>query len=322
MIKAVMIGTAGHFSYAFSAICDGTKAKIVAISADPERHLNYEFAERQYVPIYDDYKLMFDETKPNLAIINPQFKFISECAAESLRRGINIFCEKPISITYDGLEKIIKASKSGKARICAMMGMRNEAPFYSLKKIIDDGEIGDIRLIHAQKSYILGERPEFYRKRDTFGGLIPWVGSHPIDMIYWLTGRKKYKSVTANHSKLNNRNHGELEATAAILFEIQDDITATVNLDYLRPNGSASHGDDRIRIMSSNGWAEIVNNSLYINGKRIETNTPEGNIFHDFIRELSGGVECSITNEDSIYIAKICLKARDAADNCTKIKLD
>ena len=57
-----------------------------------------------------------------------------------------------------------------------------------------DGTVGQIRLMNAQKSYKLGRRNEFYKIRSTYGGTIPWVGSHAIDWLYWFSG-EKFESV-------------------------------------------------------------------------------------------------------------------------------
>lgn len=321
MLKAVIIGTAGHYDYALSAIKEGASAKIVALAPGPDGVLNNQRLKANDIKIYQDYLTMLDEVKPDVAIINPRFDYISLCAIEALNRGISIFCEKPISITWEGLEGIEAAAKKSGCRVCAMMGMRNEVPFYSLKQILMQNQLGNIRLIHAQKSYKLGVRPMFYHNRETYGGTIPWVGSHPIDMIYWLTGRKRYESVTAVHSTADNRDHGELETSATMLFKMTDDVLCTVNLDYLRPQSSKSHGDDRIRVMGENGWAEIVGDKLYLNGENVAATIPEGNIFYDFCRELDGGEPCSISNDDSFYVTKICLHARDSADNNTQISI-
>lgn len=315
MLKAVIIGLSGHYGYAIKSIKQGAPCEITAVSPGPEGYIDKGAAKAVNVAMFDEYKKMLDEHKPDIAIINPQFNNIAECAAEAIKRDINIFCDKPISTTLEGLESIKKAVEQKETRICAMMGMRHESAFSTLKNIIEDELLGDIRLIHAQKSYKLGSRPSFYKRRETYGGTIPWVGSHPIDMIYWLSGRKKFKNVSALHSIKSNDNHGELEASAAMLFEMEDEIISTVNIDYLRPESSKSHGDDRIRIVGDKNWAEVIAGNLYIGGTKESSLNPEGNIFTDFCNELSGGLSCSITNQDSIYVTKICLDAREAADN-------
>ena len=320
MLKAVIIGTHGHFHFALDAIKNGESCEIIAAAPGPDGHFSESVKTLLQAEYFDDYKEMLEATKPDIAIVNPQFSYISECAVEAVLRGINVFCEKPLSITWKGIADIENALKSKDVRICAMMGMRYEAPFAALKKLIENNELGDVRMIHAQKSYKLGMRPEFYKKRKTYGGTIPWVGSHPIDMIYWLTGNKRYKKVTASHSAMRNENHGELEATAALLFEMEDEVFATVNIDYLRPKDSTTHGDDRIRVVGERNWAQVIDGKLYVGDKQKKLKK-DGNIFSDFCGEVSGGKECGVSNKGSIYITKVCLAARDSADTKKPVEI-
>ncbi|MFA6930879.1 MAG: Gfo/Idh/MocA family oxidoreductase, partial [Lentisphaeria bacterium] len=107
---------------------------------------------------------------------------------ESLHRGIHVFCEKPIAITLHEADEIEAAWKKGSAHIRSMVGLRYEAPFQQAASLVKAGAIGKIKLIRSQKSYKLGKRPDFYRKRTTYGGTIPWVGSHAIDWILFFSG--------------------------------------------------------------------------------------------------------------------------------------
>lgn len=319
MLKAVLIGTSGHFHYAMTAMGNGAQCEVVAYASGPSGEEMNGDVVKNCGKHFDDYIKMLDETKPDIAIVNPHFSDIAQCSVDCLERGINIFCEKPISTTWDGLADIEKALKTSDARICAMMGMRTFPSFSKLKDLIEDNALGDIRLIHAQKSYKMGSREEYYKKRETSGGLIPWVGSHSVDMAYWLSGRKSYKSVSAFHSVKSNAGHGEMEASAAMIYQMEDEIIATMNVDYLRPATASTHGDDRIRIIGSKNYADIKDEKLYLGDSEIELSDIP-NIFAEFCAELLGKGKCSITTQDSLYITRICLTSRDSADSGKSIK--
>lgn len=314
MLKAVLIGTSGHFHYAMTAMKNGAPCEVVAHASGPSKEALREDVVKDCGKQYDNYVKMLDEVQPDIAIVNPHFCDIAQCAGDCLARGINIFCEKPISTTWEGLADIEKALEISKARICAMMGMRTFPSFSKLKNLIQEDTLGDIRMIHAQKSYRMGNREQFYRKRETSGGLIPWVGSHSIDMVYWLSGRKKYKSVSAFHSTKSNFGHEEMEASAAMVYQMEDEIVATMNIDYLRPASAPTHGDDRIRVIGSKNYADIVGGKLYLGDDEIKLcDIP--NIFNEFCNELLGSGMCSITTQDSVYVTRICLSSRDSADS-------
>ncbi|WP_238480578.1 Gfo/Idh/MocA family protein [Anaerocellum diazotrophicum] len=251
-------------------------------------------------------------------MINTFFYKNSELAIEAMERGIHVYMEKPVALSIEELEELKSVWKQTKVKLSSMLGLRYTPHFWTAYKLINENKIGRIRLIHAQKSYKLGMRPDFYKQRRTYGGTIPWVGIHAIDWIYWLSG-KKFKSVFARHSKLYNNDHGELEATAFCSFVMEDEIFATVNIDYLRPNDAPTHDDDRIRVVGTNGIIEVINGKVFlINNETkgvIEVHLESPPIvFLDFINYVRGKDECLVNAEDSFYVTLSSLLARQSAD--------
>ena len=101
-----------------------------------------------------------------------------------------------------------------------------------------------------------GRRSPDYRQRGTYGGTIPWVGSHAVDWIHWLSG-ERFLTVYAAHSVRDNRGHGDLEMTAICQFTLTNQVFGAASLDYLRPESAPTHGDDRIRLAGTRGVLEI-----------------------------------------------------------------
>ena len=107
----------------------------------------------------------------------------------------------------------------------------------------------------------MGTRPEFYSKRALFGGLIPWVAIHAVDWAMEIGGH--CQSVAASHSTRANRGNGEMEATSALLMELDNGVIATVTADFLRPTASARHDDDRLRVTGTQGMIEAIDGKVY-----------------------------------------------------------
>ena len=75
-----------------------------------------------------------------------------------------------------------------------------------------------MRLIDARKSYKLGKRPAYYHRRETYGGTIPWVGSHAIDWVLYFAAPRKFARVIATQSSEDNGGNGTMERSAICLF--------------------------------------------------------------------------------------------------------
>lgn len=59
--------------------------------------------------IYDDYKQMLDELKPDIAFILTENCQKPEVVEECAKRGVNVSIEKPIAVSYDEAKKIEKS---------------------------------------------------------------------------------------------------------------------------------------------------------------------------------------------------------------------
>ncbi|MDR3412707.1 MAG: Gfo/Idh/MocA family oxidoreductase [Formivibrio sp.] len=197
-----------------------------------------------------------------------------------------------------------------------MFGIRYKSWFLTAYQAVRAGAIGEVRLLHAQKSYRLGQREAFYTRRDSFGGTIPWVGCHAIDWLRWFSGQE-FVSVFASHSTRANSGHGDLESSAMCAFEMTGEVAATVNIDYLRPANAPNHDDDRIRIVGDAGVLEVRNREIHLlnaAGEQIVPQLPEVQCFADFVASIRGERPCLVSAEDSFRSTAASLLARQSAD--------
>ena len=157
-------------------------------------------------------------------------------------------------------------------------------------------------MLNGQKSYKAGKRGPLFHKRETYGGTIPWVGIHALDWVLWFSG-KRVKTVSAVQSSMANNHNGTMEATAICLFQLEDEVVAHINIDYLRPQTAETHGDDRIRIAGTKGVIEVRGGKVYLingeaEGQRELPLLQPPQIFEDFAGSLEGKTSL-ITAEQS-----------------------
>src|SRR5690554_6495597 len=93
------------------------------------------------------------------------------------------------------------------------------------------------------------------KRRATFGGTIPYIGCHVVDLLRFISGRDMVET-SAFHARVGFDQIGEMENTAVIAYRLDSGGTADVRLDYLRPEAAGSHGDDRVRVAGSDGIVE------------------------------------------------------------------
>ncbi len=205
-----LVGNRGHLEYVFEGLRRRPYVKLAAIASgsdDAEGDGLQAFcymeghSPQRYPAGMQGYCQMLDEANLDLVCIVGPFEQHTPMCLEAFARGVHVFCEKPVSITLAELAELKAGFRAGdRVQLSAMMGLRYDPAFYTARELVRSGAIGQVRMLNAQKSYKLGERPEYYQQRQTYGGTIPWVGSHAIDWVYWFS-QAPFQAVRANQSE-------------------------------------------------------------------------------------------------------------------------
>ncbi|MBR3503879.1 MAG: Gfo/Idh/MocA family oxidoreductase [Clostridia bacterium] len=219
-MNIAIIGSSGHFAYAVRALPlrEGLNLRAVAPGSPAEDMAPVLAAAAQtgaHPAAYADWRALLDREAVDVAVVNPWFCDTADVSIECLKRGIHVFSEKPLATAPDKLDALEASWRASGRSLSGMFGLRTCAWFRTLRRAVDDGLIGEVRQLHGQKSYKLGRRSELYFRRETYGGIIPWVAIHALDWALQLGGRCEW--VAGAQDSRCNRGHGELEMTSALL---------------------------------------------------------------------------------------------------------
>lgn len=328
MLKVCIIGESGHFPLATNRAVESKNFVITAVADGSEKTgcenvLAHTRKANPDARKYTDYIEMLNAEKPDIAVVNPYLTYNAKVSIDCLNRGIHVFCEKPAVTALDDLNKVKDAWQKNGVLFSVMLASRFAPAVVAAKEFITEGGIGDLRLINTQKSYKLGNRSAMYRNKEFYGGTIPWVGSHAIGWINHFA-QKKFLTVFAAQSCMENNGHGDMEVTAACNFTLEDEIIATASIDCLRPSAAATHGDDRIRAVGTKGIVEVCGGEAFViddSGERVLPLAPQKHIFDEFIKAVRGEANVLPSVDESFYITEICLKARMSAESGVLVKI-
>ena len=333
-MKIVQIGSIGHYAYALPTAQKYRLDLCGVCYPDPEDNearTAKNFAAFGFSPrVYKTVKEMLETEKPDVAVINTVMAKNGKYAEMALKKGISVFCEKPVSTTLEGLahlESVYAAAKKKKPSLvfCGMFGIDYLPHFETAYNYIKIGGIGEVMLAHAQKSYRMGKRPRFYSDREKYGGTIPWVAIHGIEWITRIAGLKPV-SATALGNTACNAGNGTMEASTMCLFACENGKMASVSADVMRPAAAPTHDDDRLRVVGSEGVLEVRGGKVYVidgNGEReLNLVQPEREIFEEMILEMRGGPKCRVSSEDSFFATRVALAARESQDSGRAVPID
>lgn len=319
-VRLGLIGLDGHIGELLQPLNILPDVQLVAV-ADPKPEALAAFARRrgmENVRRYQDYRQMLDKEEFDVVgVCNPN----SERAAAVLAvidKGLHVVAEKPLALTLDDLARIRSALAQRQVRLTMLLPMRFSSPFLAIKQIVESGEVGEVLQIASQKSYKAGQRPEWMRNRETFGGTIPWIGIHMIDLMRWTSGRE-FTEVYSIAAHIGFPEIGEMENVTASVFRLDNHGAAVLRMDYLRPETAPTHGDDRLRLAGTRGIVEyqpatgVTLMTVKQAPRRLETLPPDRSLFVDFLQSVYLGKEHMIRLEDIWRVNEITLIAHRSA---------
>ncbi len=256
-MNIAIIGGSGHYHFVLEALEMRPDLRLCAVApAGGDEDISGLLAAcraRGLAPqCHDSADALLDaHPEIELAAVNPWFSRAADVSIACLKRGLHVFSEKPLATRLDRLDALEETWRASGCALGGMFNLRYCGWFRTVQRAIAAGKIGTVRQIQSRKSYKLGNRAEFYRHRETFGGIIPWVGIHALDWATQIGGACVQAAALTNADY--NRGHGDMEMTSAVLMELQNGVIATVTADFLRPDGALRHDDDRLRVTGTEG---------------------------------------------------------------------
>ena len=132
-----------------------------------------------------------------VAVCSPDYTH-KEYVIKAFKAGKHVFGEKPMAITTEDCDEMLRAWKEYGKKFMIGFNMRYMRMFRVMKEIAESGIIGDIKQVWVR--HFVGYGGHFYyhdwhanSKYST--SLLLQKASHDIDMIHWITGQYTEKVV-------------------------------------------------------------------------------------------------------------------------------
>lgn len=190
-LRIGVIGAGGRGSLARHAHKPESGSRIVA-ACDTDEAMIRQAREWYGADIFttDDYRLLLEQNLDAVFITTPDFLH-EEHALAAIEAGVAVYLEKPIAITIEGADRILSAAQSRGVRLYLGHNMRHMAFVRTMKRLIDEGRIGQVKTAWCR--HFVGHGGDFYFKdwhadRRYTNGLLLQKAAHDIDVLHWLCG--------------------------------------------------------------------------------------------------------------------------------------
>ncbi|MEI7733544.1 MAG: Gfo/Idh/MocA family oxidoreductase [Verrucomicrobiota bacterium] len=203
------------------------------------------------VTTFDSSEKLIRSGKVDAVIIATPHYLHTSIGIDALQNNLHVLVEKPISVHKADCERLLAAHTNQKLVFAAMFQMRTDPRYKRIKRLIADGELGEI----LRTNWIV---TDWYRTETYYasgGWRATWKGEgggvllnqcpHNLDMFTWLAGRPAKVRGFCQLGRFHN-------------IEVEDNVTAF--LEY--PNGGTgvfitstgeAPGTNRLEIIGERG---------------------------------------------------------------------
>ena len=186
-LRVANIGMKFGMSHVEGAMSYG--AEIAAICDSNAENLRFA-GERYGIPEdrwFTDYADLLNRDDIDIVTVAIPDQLHVKVSCDFLRAGKNVLCEKPLALTREDIEKMIKVADESGAKFMVGQICRFTPAFEKAKELIESGTIGELYFVESEYAHDYMKLCDDWRADPNRHGVIGG-GCHAVDLLRWLAG--------------------------------------------------------------------------------------------------------------------------------------
>ena len=272
-------------------------------------------------------------------LADPEVKLVAAAAIPNLRgplgcrvmeAGKDYFTDKTPFTTLDQLAeaKAVAARTGRKYAVYFSERLHVEAAMYATD-LVHQGAIGRVVQVIGLGPHRLGTgRPDWFFKKEQFGGILCDIGSHQFEQFLTFTGATDATVTNATVANYTQSAYPEFEDFGEASLVGNNGTSNYIRVDWLTPPGLSTWGDGRMTILGTKGYIELrkyvdigrekTGDHVYLVDDKGEHHfNVAGQVgfrfFGELILDCLNRTEKAMTQAHTFKAAELCLKAQAAA---------
>ncbi len=230
-LKFGFVGAGMVSRYSAKNVASHEEATIVA-AFDPSAKRLGELCDENDIPRrYADLDAFLADDELDAVYVAVPNKFHASIAKQVLKSGRHLLLDKPFALNYAEAKSVVDVAEASGKKFCVGMNQRFPAGRQRIRKLVKDGELGEI--YHAKgywlrRSGIPRLQTWFGHKALSGGGCMLDIGVHMLDVTLWMADNFEPVSVVGKtHSKFGPRGLGEggwglSDRDPSLTFDVDD----------------------------------------------------------------------------------------------------
>lgn len=232
------------------------KGKLIAVvsgSREKAKKLARRFgASESYT--YEEYDHCLGNPRVEAVFLTSPNGCHAEQALRAAAAGKHVLCEKPMATTVEQCQNMVNACRASSVRLMIAYRKYFEPASVALKKLVTDGKLGRLHLIHSAFTIFLQVskvEPWRFDPKLSGGGALPDLGVYCVNTGRWIAGSEPLEasaySWTLNPSRFNE----QLDENMAFQLTFPEGLVLQATASFRAAQASFLH------VHGEKGWAAL-----------------------------------------------------------------
>ncbi|MDD3403097.1 MAG: Gfo/Idh/MocA family oxidoreductase [Hespellia sp.] len=294
-----------------------------------------EIACQYHAKAYSSYEEMLQEPEIDAVSVCTANQTHAEIAIRALQAGKHVLCEKPMALTWQSCKKMAEEAKKQKKYLMIGHNQRFNRTHIRAKKLIQEGEIGDIITFKTNFSHAGPERWSidsgkniwFFDKKKSNLGVMADLGIHKTDLIQFLTDAKVIATTAFADTLDKKKATGEpieVEDNAICIYRMSNGVVGTMTVSWSaygkEDNSTVLYGTKGImKIYTDEKYSLIIEKKngeqVYYDIDQMQTNEnqTESGVISAFVQSIKENKEPEISGFDALDSMKAIFASMESA---------
>lgn len=269
------------------------------------------------VKVYANYDEFLNDKNIDVVTIASISGYHANQAVDSLNRDKHVLIEKPMALSIEDADRIIRLGKEKNKKVCVSHQNRFIPAVQRLRQAVEEGRFG--KLIHGSARTLWARDDNYYRQaswrgtKELDGGTLINQCIHNIDLLQWMMGGEVERISSETDTFIRDI---ETEDFGAMLIRFKNKAIGVVEGSVcVYPRNL----EETLSIFGEKGTVVIKNGRIetwnfaderdYDNAELDETNLGHTPLYKDFIDAINNNREPLVNGEEGKKAVEIILRA-------------
>lgn len=227
-------------------------------TADPELGAEYQKAFPQVKRARSEDEILEDKSI-HLILTSAIPSERAGIGIRAMQHGKDFMSDKGAPTTFEQLAEVRRVQKETGRIYSVCFSERFEVPAaVKAQQLVAEGAIGKVIQTVGLGPHRVGlhTRPDWFFKKQYYGGILIDIASHQFDQFLYFTGSTQAKVSAAHVANYKYPQYPEFEDFGEVLLQ-GDGGTGYIRVDWHTPDGLGVWGDGRFVILGTEGYIEL-----------------------------------------------------------------